>query len=392
MTLDNTKRRLNIGIVCYSTYGGSGVIASEIGMAMSKRGHKVHFISADLPRRLDRFLENIYFHEVTFRDYPVFQSPPYDLGVASKIVEVASFQSLDIVHVHYAVPHATSAALAKQVLGDKAPKIVTTLHGTDITIVGYDRSYLPITRYSIMTSDLVTVPSVFLRNATYDKINVPSNKEITVIPNFVDREIYKPLTDDCSLEEGEKKFFSKIGCTKAKKIIVHTSNFRPVKRIPDVIKTFNLINKEIDSHLILIGDGPERYNAEMLVRELGLEEHVSFLGKQESFDCILKRADIFLLPSENESFGLAALEAMSCGVPVVASNAQGIPEVIVDGVTGYLHPVGAVEEFAKSCLKILRDDELNQKLRINSSNRAAELYEMNKVIDRYEQAYFDLIK
>ena len=302
-------KKLKIGITCYPTFGGSGVVATEVGMAMAARGHKVHFICYDVPRRLDRFMENVYFHEVEVRDNPLFTYPPYSLALASKMVEVVEYEGLDLLHVHYAVPHATSAYLARKILAEKSPKIITTLHGTDITLVGNERSYLPITRFSIIKSDGVTAPSHFLKHATYDKLNVPTDSEIEIIPNFIDTSKYLPR------KQAQCRDIRKAlpGCTENKKVMVHISNFRPVKRISDVVSVFNLVSQKVDSHLVLVGDGPERSKIERLVHEKGLSENVSFLGKQESIVEILQNGDLFLLPSKNESFGLAALEAQSCG-------------------------------------------------------------------------------
>jgi L-malate glycosyltransferase len=371
---------LKIGILCYPTYGGSGVIASEIGMGMARRGHSVHFISADVPRRLDRFMENVYFHEIELRDYPVFISPPYAIGSASKIVEVVTYEQLDVLHVHYAVPHATSAYLAKQVLGDKAPKIITTLHGTDITLVGNDRTYLPITRFSIVKSDGVTAPSHYLKHATYDKLNVSTSIPIEVIPNFVDCDLFAPRAASDTPPPCCRG-------SKSQKTLVHISNFRPVKRLPDVIRVLQLINKEIPTQLILIGDGPERSQTEAFVRELGLQKRVSFLGKLESFVDILQHADLFLLPSETESFGLAALEAMSCGMPVIASNTGGIPEVVTNGETGYLLTVGNVEEMAKNSLRLLTDADLYRRMSSAARKRVLDNFDEKHLLSRYEEYY-----
>jgi N-acetyl-alpha-D-glucosaminyl L-malate synthase BshA len=378
-----TDSALRIGITCYPTFGGSGVIATEVGMAMARRGHKVHFISYDVPRRLDRFLENIYFHEVEVHDYPLFVHPPYPLSLASKMVEVVTYEKLDLLHVHYAVPHATSAYLARQVLGKQAPKIITTLHGTDITLVGNDRSYLPIVRFSISESDGVTTPSQYLKMATYDKLNLSTDIPIDVIPNFVDTDLYRPL------QPGEKRdpIPASIGCCKEAKILTHVSNFRPLKRIEDVVRIFNLVQMEMKAHLMLIGDGPERSKIERLVRDLGLEEKVCFLGKQETFVPILQASDLFLLPSETESFGLAALEAMSCGVPVIATNVHGIPEVVEHGRTGFLSDVGDVDEMAKHALELLRDDELYSRFSHAARQSVLDRFTLPKLVDRYEQYY-----
>ncbi|RMG39926.1 MAG: N-acetyl-alpha-D-glucosaminyl L-malate synthase BshA [Candidatus Dadabacteria bacterium] len=377
------SEQLRIGITCYPTYGGSGVIATEIGMAMARRGHKVHFICYDVPRRLDRFMENVYFHEVEVRDNPLFTYPPYSLALASKIVDVATYEELSLLHMHYAVPHATSAYLARQIMGNKAPKVITTLHGTDITLVGKDRSYLPITRFSIMQSDGVTVPSLFLKQATHDKLNVPTDCPIEVIPNFVDTSRYSPVEPQRKLEL--RRALGR--CDQAEKLIIHVSNFRTVKRIQDVIRSFALVRKELQSHLVMVGDGPERCDAEALVRELGLEHDVCFLGKQESTVEVLQAGDLFLLPSENESFGLAALEAMSCGLPVVASRAEGIPEVVKDGETGLLADVGDIEGLAKNMISLLEDGERYKSMSEAARRLAVENYEMNAITARYEEYY-----
>lgn len=384
-----TRTPLKIGITCYSTFGGSGVIATEIGMEMARRGHRVHFICLDVPRRLDRFMENVYFHEVVLHDYPLFPYPPYALGLASKMVEVCTYEELDVLHVHYAVPHATSAYLTAKMLAEKAPRVITTLHGTDITLVGYERSYLPITRFSIIESDGVTAPSQYLRLATYDKLNVPSSMPIEVIPNFVDTDRFKPAARD----ELAKPQIAVRGkpCKPGEHTLVHVSNFRPVKRIQDVVRIFDIVNKQISSYLIFVGDGPERSPAETLVRDLGLSDRVCFLGKQESFVEVLQRADVFLLPSETESFGLAALEAQSCGVPVVASNVHGIPEVIVNGETGFLSDVGDVAEMAENALRILRDKALYRRMREAARDRAVRLFNRETMGDKYEEYYYKVL-
>ena len=377
------QRTLKIGISCFPTWGGSGVVATEIGMAMARRGHKVHFICYDVPRRLDRFTENVFFHEVEVQSNPLFAFPPYALALTSKMVEVTTYEGLDVLHAHYAIPHATSAYLAKQVLGSKAPKVITTLHGTDITLVGNERSYLPITRFSITSSDGVTTPSHFLRNATYDKLNVPSAFPIEVIPNFVDIERFKPVG-----VAARKEFHKAIrGCCFEDKVLVHVSNFRPVKRIEDVVRVFARVREKVASHLVLVGDGPERSRIESLVRELGLQDHVCFFGKQESTEEILQHSDLFLLPSKHEGFGLAALEALSCGVPVIGSNAEGIPEVVRSGETGFLSDVGDVEEMAENCLKLLCDSALYERFSRASRSLVLDRYSQQKIIDQYEAFY-----
>ncbi|MCB0322223.1 MAG: N-acetyl-alpha-D-glucosaminyl L-malate synthase BshA [Bdellovibrionales bacterium] len=383
------SKQLRIGITCYPTFGGSGVIATEIGMAMARRGHRVHFICYDIPGRLQRYMENIFFHEVEVHDYPLFTYPPYSLSLASKMVEVSTYEKLDLLHVHYAVPHATSAYLARSILGEQAPTVITTLHGTDITLVGNERSYLPITRFSIAQSDGVTAPSRYLQLATYDKLNLSTDIPIETIPNFVDIGRFVPMPADekrslapligaCPIEQGLK-------------ILTHVSNFRPVKRVVDVVAVFAKVAQEIPSRLILIGDGPERSRVEASVRDLGLADKVCFLGKQEDFVGILQRSDLFLLPSESESFGLAALEAMSCGVPVVASNVQGIPEVVVDGVTGFLSDVGAIERMASNAVRLLSSPTMHQAFSQASRDRVVSEFNEAYVIDLYEDYYFRTI-
>ena len=381
------RRPLRIGITCYPTYGGSGVVATEIGMAMARRGHQVHFICYDIPRRLDRFLENVYFHEVEVNDYPLFVFPPYPLSLASKMVEVTTYAKLDALHVHYAVPHATSAYLAKQILGKDAPKVITTLHGTDITLVGNDRSYLPITRFSINESDHVTTPSKYLRLATYDKLNLSPDTPIEVIANFIDTKKYAPADEKSS--EKLRQFLG--GCALTEKVITHVSNFRTVKRVRDVIQVFAKVAPKISSHLFLIGDGPERSGAEALSRELGLEERICFLGKQLDFIPLLQHTDVFLLPSESESFGLAALEAMACGAPVVCTNVQGLPELINNGVDGFLSDLGDIDSMSEQVLKILQDDSLREKMSKAAREKAVTLYEQEMMMNRYEDMYYHVL-
>ncbi|MCB9030105.1 MAG: N-acetyl-alpha-D-glucosaminyl L-malate synthase BshA [Deltaproteobacteria bacterium] len=380
--------KLKIGITCYPTFGGSGVVATEIGMAMAQRGHRVHFICYDVPRRLNRFSQNIFFHEVEVHDNPLFDFPPYSLALSSKMVEVAQYEDLDIFHVHYAVPHATSAYLAKQILNAKAPKIITTLHGTDITLVGNERSYLPITRFSILESDGVTVPSHFLKNATYDKLNVPTATDIRIIPNFIDSEQFSPGD-----AESKEKFRQSLGhCPVKGRILVHVSNFRPVKRIDDVIRVFEKVTKQIDSHLVLVGDGPERSKIEALVRDLNLQNKVCFLGKQQLTQEIVRNCDLFLLPSSNESFGLAALEALSTGVPVIGSNAEGIPEVVKHAEVGYLADIGDVETMASYAVKLLSNHKEYDRMSKAAREYAIAEYSKDKLIDQYESYYYEILK
>jgi N-acetyl-alpha-D-glucosaminyl L-malate synthase BshA len=362
---------MRIGITCFPTFGGSGIIATEIGLALGRRGHEVHFICADIPWRFDEFVEHVYFHEVETRDYPLFDHSPYALALTSKMVEVATLHRLDLLHVHYAIPHAASAYLARQILGAKAPKIVTTLHGTDITIVGSDRSFLPITRFAIEQSDAVTVPSHDLRRATHERLAVAAGTAIEVIPNFVDTELFAPA----ARAHGGAK------------VLVHNSNFRALKRVDDVIRIFAEVRKSMPCQLVLIGDGPERSRVERLAHELGLAHEVRFLGKQLHFVKVLQEADVFLLPSETESFGLAALEALSCGVPVVASRAGGLPEVIADGETGLLAPVGDVAAMARCTLRLLGDEMLHARMSAAARASALAKFRRDPMIDRYEACY-----
>lgn len=382
-----SKGRLKIGILCYPTYGGSGVVATEIGMAMARRGHQVHFISYEVPIRLERFLENVYFHEVEVADHPIFVYPPYDLALASKLVDVTSHIGLDLVHAHYAVPHATSAFLARQVLGRPSPAIVTTLHGTDITLVGSEQTYRPITRFSIMQSDCVTVPSQFLRDATFDRLDIPRTLGIEVIPNFVDTSRFCPARDDNC-----RRLISSLGGRQGERIMVHISNFRPVKRVLDVVRVFALVNTAVPSRLIMVGDGPERAACEDLVRELSLEAKVTFVGKQASIAEVLQAACLFIFPSENESFGLVALEAMSCGVPVIATSVGGIPEVVRHGETGYLSGVGEIEAMAANAVRLLGNADLHREFSLAGRARAVAHFESSCIIDRYEELYFSSLE
>lgn len=385
-----SKKSLRIGITCYPTFGGSGVVATEIGMEMARRGHRVHFICYDVPRRLQPFMENTFFHEVEVHDYPLFTYPPYSLSLASKMVEVSTYEKLDILHVHYAVPHATSAYLAKSILGDESPAVITTLHGTDITLVGNERSYLPITRFSIAESDGVTAPSRYLERVTYDKLNLSTEVPIEVIPNFVDTTRFAPAA-----ESAKKLLAPYLGaCPIAEdiRVLSHVSNFRAVKRILDVIRIFEKVQRRQKARLILVGDGPERSRAEDLARELGIAEKVCFLGKQQNFIQALQSSDVFLLPSESESFGLAALEAMSCGVPVVASNTQGIPEVVLDGETGFLAEVGDIDAMAAHVLRLLENETLLKTYSENARRIVEEKFNQDNIVTAYENYYFKTLE
>jgi N-acetyl-alpha-D-glucosaminyl L-malate synthase BshA len=369
---------VRIGITCYPTYGGSGAVATELGMELAKRGHEVHFISYAQPFRLPHFMEGVYFHEVEVARYPLFEYPPYSLALAASMHEVAIRRELDLLHVHYAIPHATSALLAKQMLaGERELKIITTLHGTDITLVGQERSFWEITRYSIAQSDGITAVSEYLKHEADEDFRVPAGA-VEVIPNFVDPAHYDPERYPCVRDA----FLAK-----DEKLIVHISNFRPVKRLRDVIRTFAGIVREVPSRLVLIGDGPERSAAVEEARRLGVENRTVFLGKQDTVAELLGCADLFLLPSESESFGLAALEAMASGVPVVATRVGGLPEVVVDGVTGYLAPVGATEEMAHAAIRILRDPVRAKEMGRAAREIATERFGVDIVVPQYEAYY-----
>ncbi len=374
---------MNIGIVLYPTYGGSGVVATELGKGLASRGHNVHFISYARPMRLDEFHENISFHEVTFSAYPLFEYPPYDLALASHLVDIIKHQKLDMLHVHYAIPHATSAYLAKQILGENNCRIpvVTTLHGTDITIVGSDPSYTPVVTFSINKSDGVTAVSNYLRDETYKRFDIV--KDIEVIPNFIDLDRF---------QKSEKSHFKKALCPNGEKVLVHVSNFREVKRVSDTVEIFNkVLESGIRAHLLLVGDGPDRPKVETKCRELGICNKVRFLGKQEKIEDILSIADLFLIPSGSETFGLAALEAMSCSVPVISSNIGGLPELNIHGETGYLCDLGDTDAMGEYAVSILQDDELQKKI-ANNARKRAEVFELNIVVDQYVALYNRLLE
>lgn len=372
---------MKIGITCYPTYGGSGVIATELGKELALRGHKVHIISYALPFKLSQYVENIVFHEVETSNYPLFEFPLYSLALASKMVEVAEYEKLDLLHVHYAIPHATSAFLAKQILNGKRDlKIVTTLHGTDITLVGLEPSFLPLVKFSIDQSDGVTAVSRFLKEKTITNYN--SDKHIEVIPNFVDTELFKPNT--------ENEFRKRIA-PDGEKILVHTSNFRVVKRVTDTIKIFERVNKVIPSKLVLVGDGPDRSDCERLCRELDLCDGVKFLGKQEGLVEILTSCDVFLIPSQSESFGLAALEAMAAGLPVVSSSVGGLPELVKHNETGFIAEIGDVDRMAKYVIDLLRNEKKYELFSRNARERAVDKFDTSKIIPLYESFYDEVL-
>jgi len=372
---------MKIGIVCYPTFGGSGVVATELGKALAANGHQIHFITYSQPARLDFFSENLYYHEVTISKYPLFDFPPYELALASKLVDVVRFEKLDVLHVHYAIPHASAAFMAKQILatyGIDIP-VVTTLHGTDITLVGKDASYSPVVTFSINQSDGVTAVSTNLKEETLNYFDV--KREIRVIPNFVDlsRFSLKP-----------RQHFKQAIAPGDERILVHTSNFRKVKRTTDVIQIFKKVQEKIPSKLLMVGDGPERTHAEKLSRELGVDKDIRFLGKQDAIEEILSVSDLFIIPSGSESFGLAALEAMACKVPVISSNTGGLPELNIDGVTGYLSDVGDVDAMATNAIHILEDSARLEQFKEAALKRAKD-FQLANIMPLYEQYYQEVI-
>ena len=374
---------MRIGIACYPTYGGSGAVATELGLQLAERGHEVHFISYAQPFRLTAFHDRVFFHEVEVPHYPLFEYPPYSLALAVQVGEVARQHELDVLHAHYAIPHAAAAWLAVQMLRDEGHdlKVVTTLHGTDITLVGQDPSFWSITKFSVERSDGVTAVSEWLRDQTYEAFQC-RRAEIRVIPNFVDPAVFDRDRWDCharALAPGGEK------------IVMHISNFRKVKRVGDVVGAFAGIRSEVEARLVLVGDGPERAHAHEEVARLGLEDDVVFLGKLESVAELLSCADLFLLPSEQESFGLVALEALASGVPVVGTSGSGISEVVDDGETGHLHPVGDVAGMAASGVRILRDRAVWTRMSKTGRERAVERFRADRVVPMYEAFYADVL-
>ena len=373
---------MKIGIVCYPTFGGSGVVATELGKALADEGHQVHFITYSQPARLDFFSANLFYHEVSVRDYPLFDYAPYESALASKLVDVVRFENLDLLHVHYAIPHASAAFMAKQILatyGINIP-VVTTLHGTDITLVGKDPTYKPVVTFSINKSDGVTTVSQDLKEDTFKHFDIVN--DIKVIPNFIDftRFSLKP-----------KDHFKKAIAPNNERILVHTSNFRKVKRTQDVIKMFQKIQQKIPSKLLMVGDGPERAYNEQLCRDMGVCDHVRFLGKQDAVEEILSVSDLFLMPSETESFGLAALEAMACKVPIITSNAGGLPELNVNGFCGYMSNVGDVEDMAANAISILESDDVLNQFKENAFKRAQD-FDLKKILPIYIDYYTKVIE
>jgi len=369
---------MKIGITCYPTYGGSGVVATELGLALASLGHQVHFISYAIPHRLTHFVENVFFHEVEVASYPLFEHSLYGLSLTSKMLEVIEYEQLDLMHVHYAIPHAVSAYLAKQIRkkANKDIKFITTLHGTDITLMGLEPSFMPLVKFSIEESDGVTAVSRFLKEKTLINFNV--NKEIEVIYNFIDTEKYKPVDD--------KPYRERLA-SHGEKILIHTSNFRTVKRVPDTIRILHKVKKELPAKLVLVGDGPDRSECERLARELDLQKDVIFLGKQDALPEILNAADIFLMPSQSESFGLSALEAMSCGIPVVSSSVGGLPELVIHNETGYIAEIGDIERMAKYVIDLLTNEKKYKIFSKNSRERAVKYFDKNLIVPKYIEYY-----
>lgn len=368
---------MRIGIVCYPTFGGSGVLATELGKALAQKGHQVHFITYQQPVRLSNFIPNIFYHEVQVPTYPLFDYPPYETALASAMVDVIKNNHLDLLHVHYAIPHASAAYMAKQILRKEGKEIpvITTLHGTDITLVGRDKTYAPVVAFSINQSDAITAVSQNLRDETYKTFQI--EKEIRVIYNFVDVQRFSRKPIDA---------FRKVIAPDGERILMHASNFRKVKRVQDVVRIFHAVNKQIPSRLLFVGDGPERSTAEDLARELGVCDEIRFVGKQEQMEDILAIADLFLLTSDYESFGLAALEAMAAGVPVVSTNAGGLKEINEDGVTGYMANIGDVATMSKQAISILKDDNILEQFKENAAAHARK-FDIHSIVPEYERLY-----
>jgi N-acetyl-alpha-D-glucosaminyl L-malate synthase BshA len=374
---------MRIGIVCYPTYGGSGVLATELGKALADKGHMVHFITYQQPVRLNAFHANIYYHEVQVPTYPLFDFPPYESALSSTMVDVILNQQLDLLHVHYAIPHASTAYLAKQIVSKQGRTVpfITTLHGTDITLVGKDKTYAPVVTFSINESDAITAVSNNLREETYKSFQI--EKDIEVIYNFVDTERFKR-------REAELLHFRNAIAPNGEKILLHVSNFRKVKRVPDVVKIFQKVREKVPVKLLLVGDGPDRPAIEAMCRDLHLCGDIRFVGKQEQLEDVMSIADLFVLPSDYESFGLAALEAMAAEVPVISSNAGGLPEVNIHGKTGYLSPVGDVDSMAEHALRLLQDEELLATMRKGALEQA-QRFHINNIIPQYEALYEEVM-
>jgi L-malate glycosyltransferase len=377
---------MRIGITCYPTYGGSGVVATELGIELAASGHEVHFISYSQPFRLTGRDTGIFYHEVPVSNYPLFEFPPYDLALASRMAEVAEFYELDLLHVHYAIPHSVSALLARQMLAARGRRLpfVTTLHGTDITLVGLDRSYLPITRFSIQESDGVTSISKYLKEKTVEDFGIA--RPIEVITNFVNCDVYTPYKDEAVRNEARRRL-----ANPGEAILIHLSNFRPVKRVTDVVKVFAEVVKQVPARLVLIGDGPDRSAAEWLAHDLEINDKIHFLGKQERVNELLPLADLMLMPSQLESFGLAALEAMACRVPTIATKVGGVPELIDDGVSGLLYPVGDVAAMADGAIRLLKDRERLEVMRDAARKTARSRFCSTLVLPLYVKYYEQIL-
>lgn len=369
---------MKIGITCYPTYGGSGAVATELGIALAARGHEVHFISYQQPFRLPSFLPHVYFHEVQVGQYPLFEYPPYDLALAVRMHEVVRTHGIELLHCHYAIPHATSAWIAREMLRESGDDValVTTLHGTDITLVGQDPSFHAITRFSIEKSDRITAVSEYLQQETYNAFHCTGCR-VSVIYNFIDPALY-----DRNRDRGAVSPFGA-----DRRVLMHVSNFRPVKRVRDVVRIFARVTARVPSVLVMVGDGPDRPAAEEEARSLGVAGSVLFLGKIESVAPLLAGADVFLLPSQSESFGLSALEALASGVPVIASDAGGIPEVVTNGVTGLLYPVGAVDLMAEGAVSILENPQLQSRMCAAAMADARERFSIDNIVTQYEGLY-----
>ncbi|USB34798.1 N-acetyl-alpha-D-glucosaminyl L-malate synthase BshA [Paenibacillus sp. YPG26] len=370
---------LKIGITCYPTLGGSGVVATELGKLLAEKGHEVHFISHSVPFRLGAFQKNIFYHEVEVNDYYVFRYPPYDLSLATKMAHVAKREKLDILHVHYAVPHAVCAFLAKQMVGDEL-KVVTTLHGTDITVLAQDESLKDLIRLAINESDAVTSVSEDLMRETREVLEI--SRDIDLTYNFVDKRIYYPREIDSLRSDF---------AAPNEKILMHISNFRPVKRVSDVVDIFSMVSKEVPARMLFVGEGPELPKIQCKIKQLGLEDRVHFLGKQDQIAQVISMADVLLLPSEKESFGLVALEAMACGVPTIGSEAGGIPELVSHGQTGFLAPIGDTRTMADYCIKLLTDSKLAEQVAEACLVRARDEFSSARITEEYEQIYYRVL-
>ncbi|RMF60841.1 MAG: N-acetyl-alpha-D-glucosaminyl L-malate synthase BshA [Calditrichaeota bacterium] len=372
---------MKIAIVCYPTHGGSGVVASELALGLAERGHEVHIVSYTTPFRLRTFSQNVFIHEVEVASYPLFKYPPYALSLATALADIHEAYDLDLIHAHYAVPHATSAYLAKKISRSEKLKIITTLHGTDITLVGADKSFYRAIKFGIEESDGVTAVSNFLKRRTIEEFDI--QRDIRVIFNFVDTRRSDENAKGCARER-----YAPHG----EKILMHASNFRPVKRVSDVVRIFDRVRKVVPSKLVLIGEGPERLFVQQLVKELRLNGDVFFLGQQDYIEHLLSCADLFILPTEQESFGLAALEAHSCGVPVVGAATGGLPEVVADGETGFLLPVGEIARMAECAIRLLTDEKLMATFRKNAKQRAAKCFDKNLILPQYEAFYEEVAR